>query len=144
MAIIFGTILYLCKADVVVTRFITNTTQSKVIFLLGINLALIVLGLFMEVSSIILIMMPIAMPIAKAFGIDPVHFGVLFNIVVIIGASTPRFGVTVYVTCDIANCSVEEYVKDGWILWVALVFCFLLFTFFPQLSLWLLNLIMAN
>jgi tripartite ATP-independent transporter DctM subunit len=144
MGIVFGTVLHLCKAEEIVTRIVLEITESKLLFLVGVNLVLIVLGLFMEISSIILIMLPITLPIAKAFGINPVHFGVLFNIVVIFGAATPPFGVTVYVTTAIGGCSVEEYVRDGWLLWVALLFCFVLFTAFPQLSLWLPDLVMGS
>jgi TRAP-type transport system large permease protein len=59
------------------------------------------------------------------------------------GASTPPFGVTMFVTCHIAGCPIEEYVRDGWLLWVAISVGFIILTLFPGLSTWLPELLLG-
>lgn len=143
MGTLFGTVLFLAKASEIVAPFVLGITQSKIIFLLVVSFVLLILGCVMEIMPVILIMLPITLPLAIAFGVDPVHFGVLFGFISVVGQSTPPVGLTMYITVDIAECSVEEYVKEGWILWVPMIVCIILFIFFPQLILWLPNLVMG-
>jgi C4-dicarboxylate transporter DctM subunit len=143
MGILFGTVLHLCQAGEIITKLALGITQNKVIFLIAINVILLILGLFMDMAAVTLILLPITLPLAKAFGVNPVHFGVLFNMVILLGSATPPFGVNVYVTSAIAECTVEEYAKDGWMLWSGMVVSFMLVTFVPQLTLWLPNVLLA-
>ena len=142
MGALFATVLHLSHVGEVATQVIMAITQSKVVFMLGAIFVLILLGCVMEVSPIIFVMLPLTLPVAKAFGFDPVHFGVVFGFITVVGQSTPPVGLTLYITTGIAKCSVEEYVREGWILWVPMVAAILLFAFCPQLVLWLPNLIM--
>jgi tripartite ATP-independent transporter DctM subunit len=144
MGTVFGMILHLCRASDIATEYFLGITQNKIIFLLVFDVVLLIMGCLMEIMAVILIMLPIAAPMAAAFGIDPVHFGVLFGFITVVGQSTPPIGLTLYITTGIAECSVQEYVREGWILWIPMVAAILLFTFCPQLILWLPNLIMGS
>jgi C4-dicarboxylate transporter DctM subunit len=143
MGTLFGMVLHLCHASDIATKYFLGMTQNKIIFLLVLDAILLIMGCIMEIMAVILIMLPIAAPMAAAFGIDPVHFGVLFGFITVVGQSTPPIGLTLYITVGIAGCSVEEYVREGWVLWIPMVAAILLFTFCPELILWVPNLIMG-
>jgi C4-dicarboxylate transporter DctM subunit len=82
--------------------------QSPLIFLVLCNLALIVVGMFMESIAAIIVIMPIVFPLALQFGIDPVHFGVLASVNFCIGMVTPPYGATLFVACSISGESVSK------------------------------------
>ena len=108
------------------------------------NLLLIFIGMFMEGISAILIMIPVLLPIAVSFGIDPLHFGVVVIMNLSIGMITPPYGITLYVASSVANRSVLQVSrKIG--LPLALIFAILMLTtFFPGLATFLPNLFMPN
>lgn len=83
-------------------------------FLLLVNLILLVLGAFLEGSTIILIILPVLLPTAVALGIDPVHFGVMAVLNIMIGLCTPPYGLLLFMMMKIANVSLGELMKDVW------------------------------
>lgn len=83
-------------------------------FLLLVNLILLVLGAFLEGSTIILIILPVLLPTAVALGIDPVHFGVMAVLNIMIGLCTPPYGLLLFMMMKIANVSLSELMKDVW------------------------------
>ena len=106
-------------------------TGSPIAFLLVANLILIVIGMFMESISAIIVIMPILFPLALALGVDPVHFGVLASVNFCIGMVTPPYGATLFVACTIAKKSIGEVA--GWTVRpvLAMVVVLLLITLFP-------------
>jgi C4-dicarboxylate transporter DctM subunit len=82
--------------------------ESPLSFLLLANLALIVVGMFMESIAAIIVLMPILFPLALQFGVDPIHFGVLASVNLCIGMVTPPYGATLFVACSISGVSVSE------------------------------------
>lgn len=82
--------------------------ESPLSFLLLANLALIVVGMFMESIAAIIVLMPILFPLAVHFGVDPVHFGVLASVNLCIGMVTPPYGATLFVACSISGESVSD------------------------------------
>lgn len=106
-------------------------------FLLVANLILIVVGMFMESISAIIVIMPILFPLALALGVDPVHFGVLASVNFCIGMVTPPYGATLFVACTVAGRSIGQVA--GWTLRpvAAMVAVLALITLFPEVVLFL-------
>ena len=93
------------------TVFITQYTTSPVVFLLIVNGLLLILGTFMETNTSILITAPILVPVAKSFGIDPVHFGAVLLLNLEIGMITPPFAANLFVGCRIGNISMDQVIR---------------------------------
>ncbi len=118
-----------------------NFSASPYVFLLIINLFLFVVGMFFDAAPAVVVLAGILTPIAEKFGIDPVHFGVIFAVNMAFGMVTPPVGVNLFVACKIANISMEQMVRDLMPFWVVLVIDLLLITYLPQVSLWLPSLV---
>jgi C4-dicarboxylate transporter DctM subunit len=106
-------------------------------YLLLVNAVLLVLGAFLEGSTIILVILPVLLPTAKALGIDPVHFGVMAVLNIMIGLVTPPYGLLLFMMTRIANVSMGELLKETWPFLVVMIGALALITVFPQLVLWL-------
>jgi C4-dicarboxylate transporter, DctM subunit len=98
---------------------------------------LIILGMFMETLSTIIILVPVLMPMIKLVGIDPIHFGIILVVTNEMALLTPPLGVNLFVASRIARVSVERIAIGVLPFLVALMACILLFTFVPQISTWL-------
>jgi TRAP-type C4-dicarboxylate transport system permease large subunit len=81
------------------------------------------------------------MPLVHAYGIDPVHFGIMFVLNIEIGAVTPPVGIVMYTVTSIADVKIEDFTREALPLFAALVSVLLLVTFVPELSLWLAGLV---
>lgn len=110
-------------------------------FLLFVNVLLFFAGDFMEPSSIILILAPLFLPVAKSLGIDPIHLGIIMTINMELGMITPPVGLNLYVASGLAKMGLTDVTKAAapWIVVVTAVL--LLVTYVPQISLWLPNLL---
>jgi tripartite ATP-independent transporter DctM subunit len=124
-------------------RLLSNVTSSPVVLLLILNVAFLVLGCVMETTAIIVLSTPILIPLIKAFHIDPVHFGVLFVLNLMIGLLTPPVGMCMFVVCAIAKISVEDYIKESIPFFIALLAVLGLITYVPALVTWLPNLLFS-
>lgn len=116
------------------------TTQAWV-FLILINVLMLILGCFMEVTSIQIVLTPILMSIVTSYGIDLVHFGVIMLLNLMIGQLTPPVGMLLFVISGIGRISVHEIVAESWPFLIALLVALILITYIPQISLFLPNLI---
>ena len=105
--------------------------------LLVINLVLLILGMFIEGVAVMIIAFPVLLPVILKIGVDPVHFGVILVLNLMIGLVTPPVGLCLYVVAGIAKVSVAEIAKELWPYVLALIFVLLLITFVPELVLWL-------
>ncbi|NCO21242.1 MAG: TRAP transporter large permease [Rhodobacterales bacterium] len=111
------------------------------VILLLINLILLAVGCFMETVAAITIMVPVLLPIAVAMGVDPVHFGVIMVLNLMLGLLTPPVGMVLYVLARVAKIPFEECVVGTAPFLIPLVIVLLLVTFVPGLTMWLPNLI---
>lgn len=127
-----------------ISNFMLGISSNYVSFLLIIIALLLVAGMFIDGSVLILMLTPIFLPIALKFGLDPVHFGLIFVLTITIGNVTPPVGSAMYAVCTILGSSIEEYTREAliFILVVALVAVILIW--FPQLVLFLPNLIFGR
>jgi tripartite ATP-independent transporter DctM subunit len=106
-------------------------------FLLLVNLILLVLGAFLEGSTIILIILPVLLPTATALGVDPVHFGVVAVLNIMIGLVTPPYGLLLFMMTRIAGISLAELLREAWPFIVVMIGALALVTVWPGMVLWL-------
>jgi C4-dicarboxylate transporter, DctM subunit len=121
--------------------WLKEVLKSPAYFLLGVNLALFVIGMFIETSAAIIVLAPILVPVAIAFGIDPVHFGMVMVVNLAMGMITPPVGVNLFAACTVARISLDRMVKDL-VPFVGVIFaCLMVVTYVPELSLFLRDLV---
>lgn len=112
-------------------------SDNPIIILLIINLLLLFVGIFMDMTPAVLIFTPIFLPVVMELGLDPVHFGIIMVLNLCIGLCTPPVGSVLFVGVGIAKTSIEKVVKPLLPLFVAMIIALFLVTYFPDLSLWL-------
>lgn len=120
-----------------VTSSLIALSDSKIIILLTINLILLVVGTFMDMTPAVLIFTPIFLPIVTELGVDPVHFGIIMILNLCIGICTPPVGSLLFVGVSIAGTTIEKVIKPLLPLFIAMLVALMLVTFWPDLSLWL-------
>ena len=106
-------------------------------FLLAANLVLLVLGCFLEGTTILLVIVPVLLPTAHSLGIDPVHFGVVCVVNIMLGLVTPPYGLLLFMMVKIAEVPLRELVREVMPFLWAMVGALVLITFVPELVLWL-------
>lgn len=114
--------------------------SNKYIFLLAVNLFLLVVGMFIEATAAQIVLAPMLVPVAAAFGIDPVHFGMVFIFNMAIGSITPPMGNLMFVTCGVTKCTTEDFIKDCRVFYVMLFVMLMVMTYLPFITTWLPNL----
>lgn len=114
-----------------------SITDNKIALLLIINLILLFVGIFMDITPAVLIFTPIFLPIVTKLGIDPVHFGIIMILNLCIGLCTPPVGSVLFVGVGIAKTSIEKVVRPLLPLFVAMILALFLITYIPELTLWL-------
>ena len=110
--------------------------ESRIAFLLAVNILLLIVGMFIETSAAILVLAPILTPIAISYGVDPVHFGLIIVVNLALGMITPPLGVNLFAACTVANLRVEKIIPQ--LIWFVLtVFAALMvITYVPAITLW--------
>jgi len=106
------------------------------------NIAMLVLGCFMEGLAVMIMAVPVLLPILEHAGIDLVHFGVVFVLNIMIGTITPPVGTIMYVVLALSHISIAEFAREVWPFVIALVIALLFVTYMPGLALWLPNLVL--
>ncbi len=114
-----------------------SLTDNRVAVILLITVMVLIIGCFMETIAAITILVPVLLPIAMKVGIDPVHFGIILILNLMIGLLTPPVGMVLYVLSKVANVPFERCVTATAPFLIPLVFVLMLLTFIPELSLWL-------
>jgi len=121
-----------------------NIQMAQWQILLIINVAMLILGCFMESLSVMIMAVPVLLPLLEHAKVDLVHFGIFFVLNCMIGAITPPVGTIMYVVCALSKASIVEFAKEVWPFIIALVIALLIVTYVPILSLWLPNLIIPG
>jgi C4-dicarboxylate transporter DctM subunit len=117
--------------------FIAKNATNQLVILAMINILCLVLGMFFSVTTNLVMMVPLLLPIVQSIGIHPVHFGVMISLNFMIGTVTPPVGIPMHMVCSIGNCSIGDFVKANTPYYVALLACLITVSMFPVLSLWL-------
>ena len=110
-------------------------------FLLGVNAALFMIGMFIETSAAIIVLAPILAPVAAHFGVDPVHFGLIMVVNLALGMITPPFGVNLFAACTVARISLDKIIRHLLPFVGVILLCLLIITYVPALSLGLRDLV---
>ena len=142
-ASVFAYFLTLENIPDMLTQFVLDMHLNKVMFLIAVNIILLIAGNFMEPSSIIMIMVPLLLPIAKTLGIDPIHFGVIITINMELGMLTPPVGLNLFVASGITGEPIKEVVKSVLPWFIVMLIGLILITYIPEISLWLPNKMMG-
>ena len=143
-AAVFGRVLTLYGAAESLATWTVGITNDPWVFLLGINLLYLLMGCFIDTVPIILVFVPLIMPTVAHLGIDPVHFGVVTVFNLLIGLITPPYGLTMFLLCKMTGISIVEFWRYMWPIFLSMLVALLLVTVFPQISLWLPNLLMPG
>ncbi len=125
-------------------EYLRMTLDSPFIFLLGVNAALFVIGMFIETSAAIIVLAPILAPVAAGFGVDPVHFGLIMIVNLALGMITPPFGVNLFAACTVARLSVDEIIVKLIPFILVVLSCLMVITYVPEISLWLRDVVYAK
>lgn len=134
---LFGWVLVAEQVPQALSALLTGMTDSAIVVLLVLTVALLILGIFMEAIPVIIIVVPVVMPVLAQFGIDPVHFGILLAINMAIGANTPPVGVDLMAACKIGGINMMQTLRPlSWMI-LAMTAVMLLLTFVPELVLFL-------
>ena len=133
----FGWLLALLKVPAEMVALMKSVSDNPIVILLLINVVLLVLGTFMDMSPLIVITTPIFLPVAAAYGVDPVHFGVIMVLNLGIGLCTPPVGAVLFVGCAVGRIGIGQVLRSIWPFYLAAFVTLMLVTYIPALSLWL-------
>ena len=122
-------------------HWLEQVLQSPAMFLLGVNAALFIIGMFIETSAAIIVLAPILAPVAAHFGVDPVHFGLIMVVNLALGMITPPFGVNLFAACTVARISLDKIIRHLIPFVCVILACLLIITYVPALSLGLRDLV---
>mgnify|MGYP000897045778 CR=1 FL=1 len=137
MAGAFGWLMAYLKVAQMTVDLMGAISQDPLMVLLMINIILLVLGTFMDMSPLIIITTPIFLPVVAAFGVDPVHFGVIMILNLGIGLNTPPLGPVQFVAAAVGRITIWEAMRSIWPFYAAGLVVLGLVTYVPALSLWL-------
>jgi tripartite ATP-independent transporter DctM subunit len=140
-ASLMGWVLTRAQVPQQLGAWILGTTRNPLIILLMINIFLLIVGCFMEALAALIILVPVFMPVIQSVGIDPVHFGLVMVLNLMIGTLTPPVGIVLFVVARVANLPFEVVTKATAPFLIPLIVVLVLITIFPPLVLWLPNLI---
>ena len=124
--------------------WLQEVLKSPAYFLLGVNAALFLIGMFIETGAAIIVLAPILAPVAIHFGIDPIHFGLVMVVNLALGMITPPFGVNLFAACTVARISLDRMIKDLIPFVLVIVACLMVISYVPWISLGLRDLVYAK
>lgn len=133
----FSWFLAFLKAPAALIAALNAVSEDPLVILFLLNLLMLFLGTFMDMGPMIIITTPIFLPVVQAYGIDPVHFGVIMILNLGIGLNTPPVGSVRFVACAVGKISVWEATRSIWPFYAAGVLVLPLVTYIPAISLWL-------
>jgi tripartite ATP-independent transporter DctM subunit len=133
----FGWLLAYLHVPAELIHFLQTVSNNPIVILMLINLVLLVLGTFMDMAPLIVITTPIFLPVAQAFGIDPVHFGIILILNLGIGLCTPPVGTVLFVGCAVGKIPIQDAVRSIWPFYLAAFIALMVVTYIPAASLWL-------
>jgi len=134
---VFSWLIASMGAGEILSRFFTSISTNKWVILLILNVFFLLWGCLLDPNTGLVVVVPMLMPLIEKLGIDPVHFGVVIILNLMIGLVTPPVGFLAYLTTTIAGARYEKVVKESWVFILALFLALLTSTLFPDLVLWL-------
>jgi tripartite ATP-independent transporter DctM subunit len=135
LSAIFGYGIVFERIPEVISDWMLGVTENAHVVMVLIVLFILIAGTFMEGSVLIIMLTPIFLPLVTKYGIDPVHFGLVFIIAATIGNYTPPVGAAMFVTCQVLRCPISEYTRDSTPFLIAVTVVTLILIFVPSLVL---------
>ncbi|WP_417211663.1 TRAP transporter large permease [Antarctobacter sp.] len=123
------------RAGVMLADWIIALTDNPLLFLLAVNILLLVLGMFIEGTALMIILVPLLKPVVMQLGIDPVHFGIIMILNLSLGALSPPVGTVMLLVCNLTRTAIADFVREGWPFILALMVALLIVTYVPWFSL---------
>ncbi|MGC0252478.1 TRAP transporter large permease [Pseudactinotalea sp. Z1748] len=139
-AFVFGRIVTLEGGAQALSEYMLSLTESPLIFLLIVNVTLLLIGMVLEAGAAILLLVPILLPMATTYGIDPLHFGAIVILALLLGLLTPPLGLLIYVLSGTTDIPISDVFRAVPPVLVPLAIGLLLVTYLPTISLWIPNL----
>jgi len=133
----FGRLITYEQIPTTIASALVAVSDNPIIILLLINLLLLLIGMFMETISAIIILTPILLPVVILLGVDPIVFGVILTVNLAIGFCTPPLGVNIFVASQVSNVSIEKISKALLPFLLVMLFLLMIVTFVPSISLFL-------
>lgn len=130
---VFGYYMTWINLPKVVTAAMLSISTNKYVFLMITNVILLIMGMFLEGGAALMIITPLLLPVARQLGIDPIHFGLVAIVNIMIGGITPPFGSMMFTTCGITKCPISAFLKEVWPFIVCLLVVLVMCTFCPTL-----------
>jgi TRAP-type transport system large permease protein len=131
-AVPFGWLVATSQAPMKLAAFMMSLSENKFVILAIVNVALLLVGCLMETTAILLIATPTLFPLMMAIGVDPVHFGIIIVVNLLIGTLTPPFGVILFIMMNIANVTLSQITRAVFPLYVPLLFTLLVITYWTD------------
>lgn len=138
---VFGQYLTWERIPHMIGEYLFHVTESPIVFLIIVNVILLIVGMFIEGGAAMIILAPLLIPTALKLGIDPIHFGLVMIVNIMIGGITPPFGSMMFLTCSIVMVSIKDFIKEILPFILALFIVLLIVTFCPKIMLFLPNLL---
>ena len=120
-----------------VSSSLISLSSNPIVILLLINLILLLVGIFMDMTPAVLIFTPIFLPIVTAMGVDPIHFGIIMVLNLSVGLCTPPVGSVLFIGCSVAGLSIDKVIKPLMPMFLSMFIVLMLVTYIPDISLWL-------
>ncbi len=133
----FGWLLAVMEVPTLLSETLLSISDNPLLIFLMINVVLLLLGTFMDMSPLIIITTPIFLPIMTALGMDPTQFGIMLILNLGIGVITPPVGSVLFVSCAIGGIRIEDTLRSIWPFYFAFIFVLALVTYLPATTLWL-------
>ena len=118
----------------IISEFLLTISENPLIILLIINLTLILVGAFMDMTPAVLIFTPIFLPVAESIGMSPIHFGIMLVLNLSIGLCSPPVGAVLFVSCSVAKTSIEKIIRPMLPLYLAMFVALMLVTYIPEIT----------
>ncbi|MBK5201733.1 MAG: TRAP transporter large permease [Spirochaetaceae bacterium] len=138
---VFSWILTKEQIPQMLTSWMVGTINSKYLFLVFVNIFLLIVGMFIEGNASMIVLVPLLAPIAQAYGINEIHFAMMYIFNNAIGSFTPPMGTLMFVTCGITGCKTKNFIKEAVPFYVLLFVVLMLFSYVPIFTTGLVSLV---
>lgn len=139
-ASVFGYYLNWERIPQLLTENLLLITENKYLMLAILNVLLLLIGMFLEGGAALIIVAPLVVPVVVKLGVDPIHFGMIIIVNIMLGGVTPPFGSMMFTTCSVTKVPVSDFVSEIWPFIIALLISLLIVTYLPSLIMFLPNL----
>ncbi len=141
LAGVFGWVLTSHQIALKLAANVESLITTPFILLIALNIIMLILGCFLNTTTIIILLSPIVFPIILRYGIDPIHFALVMVMNLMIGLLTPPVGLVTFLAVGITKCDYNQYLRELWPFIIALIVLLILVTYVPSISLLIPNLI---